>query len=250
MAALVHRRGWESERGPLGYLGSVPDVNHRPALGVIDSADSPRLCRRSPSAGALGGLVKGGLVLTPGKLRAWAAALAAVMVGGALPLAAAGPAAHAASSQVLILDASVTGGASSLEAQEVTAQGLTPVVVNDATWEGMTTSQFASYRAIVIGDPSCNAYGDTSYLTAALSNPGTWGAAVNGNVLIIGTDPVLHSAGDPTSGPGRLVSHGIDFALAQAGKTGAYIDLSCAYGDDPANTPVTCWMGSGLAASP
>lgn len=159
-------------------------------------------------------------------------------------MAAAGPAAHAAiSNNVLILGSTVTGGTSSLEAQEVTAQGFTPVVVDDATWEGMTTAQFASYRAIVIGDPSCGTYGDTTYLTAALSNPATWGAAVNGNVLIIGTDPVLHSGGDPTSGPGQLVSHGIDFALARADKTGAYIDLSCAYGDDPPNTPVTLLDG-------
>jgi hypothetical protein len=107
----------------------------------------------------------------------------------------------------------------------------------------MTTAQFASYRAIVIGDPTCGSYDDTSHLTAALSNPGTWGAAVNGNVLIIGTDPVLHSGGTLISGPGQLVAHGIDFALAQAGKTGAYIDLSCAYGDMPANTPVTLLDG-------
>jgi lysophospholipase L1-like esterase len=183
-------------------------------------------------------------VLASCKLRVWAVVLTAVTVGGFLPFAAAGPAAQAATSNnVLILDATVSGGSSSVEAQEVSAQGFTPVVVNDATWEGMTTAQFASYRAIVIGDPSCGPYGDTSYLTAALSNTATWGAAVNGNVLIIGTDPVLHSGGDPTSGPGQLVTHGIDFALAQADKTGAYLDLSCAYGDDPADTPVTLLNG-------
>jgi hypothetical protein len=31
--------------------------------------------------------------------------------------------------------------------------------------------------------------------------------------------------------PGRLIACGIDFALTQSGKTGAYIDLSCACGD-------------------
>jgi hypothetical protein len=182
-------------------------------------------------------------VLRSRKLSVWAAALAVVTAGGFLPMVAGGPAARAATNEVLILGATVSGGASSLEAQEVTAQGLTPVVVDDATWEGMTTAQFASYRAIVIGDPTCGSYDDTSHLTAALSNPGTWGAAVNGNVLIIGTDPVLHSGGTLISGPGQLVAHGIDFALAQAGKTGAYIDLSCAYGDMPANTPVTLLDG-------
>lgn len=182
-------------------------------------------------------------MLTSRKLSVWAAALAVVTAGGFLPMVSGGSAARAAASEVLILDATVSGGASSLEAQEVTAQGFTPVVVDDATWEGMTTAQFASYRAIVIGDPTCGSYDDTSHLTAALSNPGTWGAAVNGNVLIIGTDPVYHSGGTLTSGPGQLVAHGVDFALAQAGKTGAYIDLSCAYGDMPANTPVTLLDG-------
>jgi hypothetical protein len=125
----------------------------------------------------------------------------------------------------------------------VSAKGFTPVVVDNATWEGMTTAAFASYRAIIIGDPTCGNYDDTSHLTAALSNPTTWGAAVNGNVLIIGTDPVFHSFGALTSGPGQLVSHGVDFALAQDGKTGAYIDLSCAYGEVPPNTPVTLLDG-------
>jgi hypothetical protein len=66
---------------------------------------------------------------------------------------------------------------------------------------------------------------------------------VNGNVLIIGTDPVYHSGNTLTSGPGQLIARGIDFTLAQTGKTGAYIDLSCAYGDMPANTPVTLLDG-------
>ena len=170
--------------------------------------------------------------------------VACAFVGGSV-VGLAGPAqpVRAAAGEVLILGATVTGGASSLEAQEVAAQGFTPVVVDDTTWEGMTTAQFASYRAIVIGDPTCGSYDDTSHVTAALSNPGTWGAAVNGNVLIIGTDPVFHSGGTLTSGPGKLIAHGIDFAVAQSGKTGAYIDLSCAYGEMPANTPVTLLDG-------
>jgi lysophospholipase L1-like esterase len=181
--------------------------------------------------------------LTSKNRRIWAAVLAVLTASGLVSTLAIASPAGAASNEVLILGATVSGGTSSLEAQEVTAQGFTPVVVDDATWEGMTTAQFASYRAIVIGDPTCGSYDDTSHLTAALSNPSTWGAAVNGNVLVIGTDPVLHSGGVATSGPGQLITHGIDFALAQSGKTGAYIDLSCAYGDMPANTPVTLLDG-------
>ena len=149
-------------------------------------------------------------------------------------------AASAAANEVLMLGSTLTGGAGSLEAQRVIADGFTPVIVDNPTWTSMTTAQFASYRAIVIGDPTCGNYNDTSHLTAALSNPATWGAAVNGNVLIIGTDPVFHSY---LPGPGKLITHGIDFALAQAGKVGAYLDLSCAYGRVAPNTPLTLLDG-------
>ncbi|MEY3784216.1 MAG: hypothetical protein RLZZ230_538, partial [Candidatus Parcubacteria bacterium] len=56
---------------------------------------------------------------------------------------------------VLILGTTVSGGLSSLEATQVVAQGKTPVVVDAVTWGGMTTAEFASYRAIVLGDPNC-----------------------------------------------------------------------------------------------
>lgn len=148
--------------------------------------------------------------------------------------------AAAAANEVLILGNTVSGGTASLEAQRITADGYTPVIVDDATWESMTTAQFASYRAIVIGDPTCGNYNDTTHLTAALSNPQTWGAAINGNVIVIGTDPVFHSY---LPGPVELINHAMDFALAQAGKTGGYIDLSCAYGTVPANTPLTLLDG-------
>src|SRR5665811_265308 len=140
--------------------------------------------------------------------------------------------AHATDAEVLILDSSVSGGTSSLEALAVTAAGLTPVVVSATEWQAKTTAQFASYRALIIGDPDCAGQG----VTDAGQNASTWGAAVNGNVLLIGTDPAFHSGGTLTSGPGKLISHGIEFSAAQTGKTGAYVDLSCAYGGQPAGT--------------
>jgi lysophospholipase L1-like esterase len=168
--------------------------------------------------------------------RLWPVGAAVALLLVSLAVVIAPTRASGAAGEVLILGSTVSGGTSSLEAQEITAQGFVPVVVDDATWSAMSTAQFASYRAIIIGDPTCGNYDDLSHLTAALSNPAIWGAAINGNVLIVGTDPVFHSGGTLTSGPGQLVAHGIDFALAQPGKVGAYIDLSCAYGDVPSNT--------------
>src|SRR5438132_7479352 len=109
----------------------------------------------------------------------------------------------AAANQVLILASTVSGGSTSSEAAEVTAKGFVPVLVDDATWGAMTTSQFASYKAIVIGDPTCS----ETIPAAAVANTSTWGAAVTGNTLIIGTDPVFH-------GKTQFVNQGIDFALA------------------------------------
>lgn len=137
-------------------------------------------------------------------------------------------------SSVLILGDTVSGATSSLEAQEVVAQGLTPVVVDSPTWSSMSTAQFASYRAIVLGDPTCVT--GTASIAAAIANAPTWGAAVNGNVLLIGTDPVYHAPAQP--GALALVQRGIDFTVAQAGKTGAYIDLSCYYAGAAAHTPL------------
>jgi hypothetical protein len=136
----------------------------------------------------------------------------------------------AVSDQVLILADTVTGGVSSIEASEVAAKGLTPIVVDDSTWAGMTTAQFASYRAIVLGDPTC---GGTAPAAAA-ANASTWGAAVSGNVVIVGTDAVFHAS----QGGEALTRRGVDFAIDQPEKTGAYVTLSCYYHDTAAKTPV------------
>jgi hypothetical protein len=141
--------------------------------------------------------------------------------------------AHAAAEQVLILGSSVTGGESSVEAAEVTAQGLTPVVVDDATWESMAPSQFATYRAIVIGDPTCS----ETPPAVAVSTASVWGHVVSGNTIIIGTDPVFH-------GKTQFVNQAIDFVLAgKSGTTGAYLDLSCNYDNQPTTTDATMLDG-------
>jgi len=70
-------------------------------------------------------------------------------------LAVASPARAASSDRVLILAGTVTGGSSSIEATEAAAQGMAVDVVDVATWSSMTAVQFANYRAIILGDPTC-----------------------------------------------------------------------------------------------
>lgn len=146
----------------------------------------------------------------------------------------------AVSNKALVLAGTVTGGTSSIEASQALANGLTVDLVDGATWSTMTAADFASYRLIILGDPTCR--GDlTGDIGAAITNASTWGPVINGNILITGTDPVFHAG----QGGETLTRQSIDFALAQETKTGAYISLSCYFhGTDP-GTPVPLLDGIG-----
>ena len=136
---------------------------------------------------------------------------------------------------VLILDTTVSGGMSSLEAQAAESLGLSVEDDDASAWASKTTADFASYRAIIFGDPYCSSPADP-YLQPAEANPSAWGPAVTGNVVVIGTDPVYHAAGQ--LGAATMIVDGIGFAASQSGHTGAYIDLSCYYYQASAGTPV------------
>src|ERR1700730_984290 len=123
--------------------------------------------------------------------------------------------ARAASQSVLILSTSVNGGSSSAEAAAVPA-GDTVTVATPSTWDAMTTAQFKAYSAIVIGDPSTTSCA-SSVPSDALSTAAVWGAAVTGNVAVIGTAPAFAgAAGAP------LLKDAIGYALAGSG-TGLYV---------------------------
>jgi cysteine-rich repeat protein len=146
------------------------------------------------------------------------------------------PAAHAIpapdGNSVLILADTVTGGAGSVEAVRAANVGLTPVVVTAAQWAATTAVEFATYRAIVLGDPTC--IGSPTPVAAAEANRAVWGPVITGNVVINVTDPVFHQA----QGGTQLTESSINFA-ANAATTGAYISLSCYYATVPQVTPVS-----------
>jgi cysteine-rich repeat protein len=132
---------------------------------------------------------------------------------------------------VLILDTTVVGGASSAEALEAAELGLTPVVVDAETWRASTASDFATYRAIVLGDPTCE--GSTEPVAIAEANRDVWGPVVKGNVVVNVTDPAYHGEHGGT----QLTRSSIAFA-ADADSTGAYVSLSCYYADVSQESPV------------
>jgi hypothetical protein len=92
------------------------------------------------------------------------AALTVPAVSGSSP-------ASAAPGEVLILGSTVSGGPGSVLAQKFVLAGKTPVVVDGATWAGMTAAQFDSYDAIVLGDPTCSGTGPELPATA---NAAVW----------------------------------------------------------------------------
>ncbi len=139
---------------------------------------------------------------------------------------------------VLILSTSVSGGAASREAQAAIAAGYNVEVADPVQWAAKTTSDFASYRALILGDPTCSTNAATS-VGAAIANNAVWAPAVVGNVFINGTDPVYHYS----QGGNTMVTAGVTFAAAAVTstggpKTGLYASLSCYYHGTAPNTPV------------
>jgi hypothetical protein len=139
------------------------------------------------------------------------------------------PAGLRSSDKVLILESSVTNGTDSVEAKAARSLGYAVEVVSNAAWAAMGSADFAGYRAIILGDSTCG--GSLSLISAASKSRGIWGPVVDGNVIIVGTDPVYHYKD-------QVTLNAVGFAAAQEGRTGAYISLSCYYHDTDSNTPV------------
>lgn len=122
--------------------------------------------------------------------------------------------------KVLILGTSVSGGGQSREAQAAISLGYTVEVVTPAEWGAKSASDFMLYRALIIGDGACT--GTQNAFKAAIDNRTTWGQIVDGNVVIVGADPV-------SNGTPALVESAIKVAVERPNQTGMYVALGCAY---------------------
>jgi hypothetical protein len=170
----------------------------------------------------------------PATARALAAAVTTLVATALL----APPATMAGTSEVLILGSTVSGGSDSLEAKAVSDAGLLPVLVSDETWKSLTREEFASYRALVIGDTGFNS---TSTFQAATDTASTWGPAITGNSVVMGTDPVGHAG----QGGSQVVSAAMAFALDKPNQTGLYVTLGDAYDGAAPGTTVPLLDGLG-----
>ncbi len=97
-------------------------------------------------------------------------------------------------------------------------------VVTEDEWRAMSTSDFSKFKAIILADPDCVT--DTDSITFLSDTKATWSPAIQGNVIVIGTDPTFHSDAQP--GAVTLIDNSIRFAAAGSG-TGLYFALSCYY---------------------
>src|SRR6267143_408503 len=124
-------------------------------------------------------------------------------------------------------------GAPDNEMTLAAAAGHNVTVADPVTWSAMTTGDFAQYRAIVFGDPMCQ---DTPAptLTVAEANKATWSAAVTGNMVVIGTDPITHQLQGQAN---QLTTNAMNVAASGAA-TGLYMSLSCYY-FEAVDTPVS-----------
>jgi trimeric autotransporter adhesin len=133
--------------------------------------------------------------------------------------------------------------------------GYSVTQVTPSTWEGMSTTAFEAYAALVIGDPSSG--GTCSSLTPTTGTSGgdalgtNWQGAVSGNVAVLGTAP---SAAD-TSAADALITDAVNYAAAgysSSGSTGTglYESLNCEYSSAAAGTAVPLLNGvEGIGAA-
>lgn len=97
-------------------------------------------------------------------------------------------------------------------------------VATPEEWASYTTADFEKYKAIVIPDPMCGTVDTIDFFD---STKATWGPAVQGNIILIGTDPTFHSSSQP--GALTLINNALGFSASGNG-TGLYFALSCYYG--------------------
>ncbi|KIW23626.1 uncharacterized protein PV07_11812 [Cladophialophora immunda] len=126
------------------------------------------------------------------------------------------------------------------EEEHAVGLGFTTKVVTETEWRAMKTSDFAAFKAIIIGDPFGSS--DVSLIQVLADTNTTWGPAVTGNVIIHGADQSNHDS-QGVAGASVLIDNSIKFAAAGVSSTGSsqtgfYLSLSQYYNTAAVDTPV------------
>ncbi|MEO7096679.1 MAG: hypothetical protein ABI175_25705 [Polyangiales bacterium] len=101
--------------------------------------------------------------------------------------------------------------------------GSVVTVADEGMWRAMSTSDFAKFHLIVIGEGGvCPA--STSY-QAAFDTKATWSTAVKGRIVVTEQDPVFHSSFS-SPGAGVFLNAALKWAASGPG-TGLYVAAEC-----------------------
>jgi hypothetical protein len=122
------------------------------------------------------------------------------------------------------------------EASIAEAMGFDVTVATKGRWAAMSRPEFKAFGAIVFGDPGCKT--STDRLDVADANANTWSGAIQGHVVVTGTDPVWHANHGVEPGPEHLIVNTLAYVSRGAG-TGLAVGLSCYYSGARRNTPVS-----------
>lgn len=139
------------------------------------------------------------------------------------------------------------------EFQPIGTGGTDSQIWTEQQWINASKASFAAFDAIVFSDKGENG----EKWAAALNSRAVWGGAVNGNIFVVGGDPVsdfLEPSGN--QGPSdRVFRQGVRFAAAQPGnahtRTGLYVALDHSPAGEPldgvvspTDVPLLSWFGS------
>jgi len=111
---------------------------------------------------------------------------------------------------------------SSPEVAAALALGADVTVWSATTWSSMTTSDFRQFDSIVFGESKYMCSTIFDYWAMAEATAPVWGPAINGNVIIIGGDPAVHSGTNPAAS--RILGSSLQFSMSGCG-TGLYVSL-------------------------
>jgi hypothetical protein len=152
------------------------------------------------------------------------------------------PPATAGIPRILFFGPSLTDEKPLNEAKIAQLAGYEIRVADEDKWRTFTTEDFASYDAIVVGDPNCGSdYSSGDYLAAVEETRDTWSPAVTGPVIAVGSDPMYHQRHE---GAVDLTRNAIDYALSGA-STGMYFSLSCYFSYVRGGTALKVFKGFG-----
>lgn len=149
-----------------------------------------------------------------GRIRALSAAVLALVVMSGAGVA-------EAQMEILVYGPGGTGSVSAFTG------GPSVTVANAATWNSMTTAQFAAYDLIWVDANDCAS--SPAALVTLYNTQNVWGPAVTGRVAIAFTDPDWHNVRGSAAARTYISNHQNWLGSSPGGATGMMLATGCAY---------------------